>query len=179
MLWDGENEMKMSILKIVSFASIALVLMGCNGAAALVGSQTSSLPPQTSSLPPQTSSAANSAHMTFEGTWAPPEKGQAINTIFADPHVPVPNIIVVTMGTTVTWVSRAFIAITIVSNLFTGDLPPTGGVFSYTFNEPGVCVYEFEPFGSSVTGEVIVLDLGQTNSVLWQMLTDSTLRYYE
>ena len=170
--------MKMSILKIVSLASIALLLTGCNGAAASVSSQTSSLPPQTSSLPPQTSSAAKSPNMDFQGEWAPPEKGQAINTIIADPYIPRPNILVVMVGTKVTFVSKAFIWITIVADLFTGDLPPTGGVFSYTFDKPGVCVYVFEPYGPPVVGEVIVLDLGQSNSVWWQMFTDSTLWYY-
>ena len=185
--------MKLKITKIFTFVSFALLFMSSNGATASVGNQDSSLPqqtspktvqnssipPQASSITPQTSSPANIANLTFEGTWAPPEKGQAINTVYVTPGVPIPNIMVIMAGTKVRWISKAWIATTIVSDLFIGDLEPLGGVFSYTFDKACVCVYQIEPYGQYDCGEVIVLDLGQSNSGPWQIFTDSTIWYYE
>jgi hypothetical protein len=190
--------MKTRILVILLIVLIVPLLFSCNGEkasvvspsssappptssappqASSVPSQTSSTTPQTSSIPPQTSTT-NVTYPTFEGIYVKPDKGQVINTILADGYGPVPNITVVTVGTKVTWISRNWAGLDIETeaSIFAAYLNP-GEQFAYTFDNPGVCVFEFLP--SAAIGEVIVLDLRDTSSIYWQMLTDSTLWYYQ
>jgi plastocyanin len=101
-----------------------------------------------------------------------PASGEPPNQIWVDAYIVQPNVLIVTAGTTVTWINFDVHYYWIESEapgnnegfLFFGEILPSyygfgfPGIqnFSYTFDNPGVYPYNAPPDYDELVGEVIV-----------------------
>jgi plastocyanin len=114
----------------------------------------------TSVIPSTTSNPTNTPP-SYAGRVSLARPGEGPNEIWADKYGVYPNVLTVTMGTTITFKNLdAVTQFTVVSydGLFAGNITPEGGTWSYTFRDPGIFGFSFDPYNAELMGEVIVLE---------------------
>lgn len=134
--------------------------------------ETSSAIPTTSTATPVVDSGAppstpTGTSTTDEGFVIPPLAREPPNQIWTDGYDCYPNVLIVTAGTTVTWVDIDIIPFIVISDdgLFQGwiwysdapDVHEYGATFSFLFAYPGTFGYYLSPYYNTLVGEVIVV----------------------
>lgn len=109
-----------------------------------------------------TSSAPDTSPLPqgYNGAFIPAREGQGPADIWLVEYECIPNVLMVKMGTTVTWTSFDFKPLTIVSDagLFASNIEPARGTFSYLFDYPGTFGYSIDPYSGCMGGAVIVVE---------------------
>ncbi len=162
---------KFYLILAIAALPVLLTPAGCESGAVTTGEtasgMTTSTPPvvTTPSTPPSaTTSAANTPTTTlpnYGGAIIPADEGQGPAEIRLYNYECRPNVLVVTIGTAVTWINYDYWKpLTVVSDdgLFAANVEPTGGPFTYVFNTPGSFGYTIDPYSGVWQGVVIVTE---------------------
>jgi plastocyanin len=108
-----------------------------------------------------TAATATTSLPNYGGAIIPANEGQSPTEIWLDNYEARPNALVVTKGTTVTWVNHDYWKpLTVVSDdgLFAANVEPTNGTFSYLFDTAGSFGYSIDPYSGVWQGVVIVVE---------------------
>ncbi len=129
-----------------------MVMVGCTKHENIIGNMTSIIP--------STTTNTTSALPSYKGKISLARPGQGPAEVWADKYDVYPNVLTVTMGTTVTFKDLDSVEFTCISDegLFAGDILPNGGTWSYLFKDPGTFGYSFNLYEGDLNGVVIVLE---------------------
>jgi plastocyanin len=141
--------------------SSCLMLVGCAGHEVIIANTTLVIP---SSIQPSSTPSATvnttPALPSYHGAVIPALEGEGPADIWLDNYESRPNVLIVTISTTVTWTNNDYWKpLTVVSDdgLFASDIQPSGGKFSYLFEYAGTFGYTIDPYSGVWQGVVIVV----------------------
>ena len=148
------------VILTLSISLIFLMLLGCT-ACDKTAQETSGVPPTSSSgtISPTTTPVTTTP--SYGGAVIPALEGEGPNDIWLGDYEARPNVLVVERGTTVTFTNQDYWKpITLVSDdgLFAANIEPTGGTFSYVFEDAGTFGYTIDPYSGVWQGAVIVTE---------------------
>jgi plastocyanin len=145
------------LLTVIILAGL-LVGAGCNHYEVTSGNVTSLTTPADTSLS-QTLPTATGDGIDWGGEFVPPREGQGDHDIRVYNFECSPNVLIVKVGTTVTWQNMDFKPFSVISDIpgfFSGEILALGGTYSYTFTQPGTFSYGIDPYDASCRGIVVV-----------------------
>ena len=125
-----------------------VILIGCTRPPASSTSSTVVETPATSSTMP-----------SYGGAFIPALDGQGPTDIWLGDYESRPNVLIVEKGTTVTWTNNDFWKpVTVVSDdgLFVGNVEPSGGTYTFLFEDAGNFGYSVDPYSGVWRGLLIV-----------------------
>jgi len=96
---------------------------------------------------------------SYGGAIIPALEGEGPADIWLANYESRPNVLIVEKGTTVTWTNNDFWKpLTVVSDdgLFAANVEPSGGTFTFLFEDVGTFGYTIDPYSSVWQGVVIV-----------------------
>jgi plastocyanin len=134
------------------------MLVGCTNHEKMIGNTTLVI---TSSITPSRTANATSTRPSYGGAVISALEGEGPADIWLVDYESRPNVLIVKMGTTVTWTNYdGFKPLTVVSDdgLFASNIEPTGGTWSYLFEYTGTFGYTIDPYSGCWRGVVIVVE---------------------
>ncbi len=137
------------------------MLVGCASHEEIITNTTLLISPSTTpSGTPSATVNTTSPLLYYRGAFISALEGEGPADIWLLNYESRPNVLIVKMGTTVTWTNYDYWKpLTVVSDegLFARNIEPTGGTFSYLFEYAGTFGYTIDPYSGVWQGVVIVV----------------------